>query len=83
MFTAIALVAFSSASMANTIEVEDLSKENLDNKNAITQDTCLDFAIAELELLDPDNTLSPVDAHDYFQGMYDICTIARRTLGIY
>lgn len=80
IFTAIAMIAFSSASMANTIADEEVNVLKIESINIVKEDTCLDFAIAELEIVDPDNTLSGIDAHDYFQAMYDICSIGRSLL---
>ena len=69
MFTAIALVAFSSVSMANTIEIEEVREIN-----------CVDVAIAALDAADPNNTMTNVQAHNFFQGQYDACERSKKTI---
>jgi hypothetical protein len=69
MFTAIALVAFSSVSMANTIEIEEVREIN-----------CVDVAIAALEAADPNNTMTNVQAHNFFQAQYNACERSKKTI---
>ena len=69
-FSAIALVAFSSVSMANTIEIEDIKEVAIVANNEIT---CAKKAIAFLDILDHGNNLSSIDAFFYYRGYVDAC----------
>ena len=71
LFSAIALVAFSSVSMGNTIEIEDPKIELSVVNNDET--TCAKKAIAFLTLIDPNDNLSAMDAFMYYRGYVDAC----------
>ena len=62
-FTAIALVAFSGVSMASNIEITD---EN-------PPVDCVAVAIAALDAADPNNQMTSLQAHNFYQGQYDAC----------
>ncbi|MEM0543037.1 hypothetical protein WFZ85_10425 [Flavobacterium sp. j3] len=64
-FSAVALVAFSSVSMANT----DLVKET----EVDTAVNCYLWAADALCLMDADNSMSDLTAHDAYQDLLAIC----------
>jgi hypothetical protein len=63
LFSAVALVAFSSVSMANTIEVEDLRARNCAQE--------ADELIATIEL--EEGSLSDVEEDYYWYSYYSAC----------
>ena len=67
LFSAIALVAFSGVSMANTIEEE----RTID---------CVQVAIAALDAADPNNTMTNVQAHNFYQAQYNACEKSKKSL---
>ncbi|WP_396142920.1 hypothetical protein [Flavobacterium sp.] len=80
MFTAIALVAFSSASMANTIADEEVVKDNSEVKKEVTQQqiealpkNCALWAANMTCLMDPDNNLTDMGAFGMYQAFYETC----------
>jgi hypothetical protein len=74
LFTALAVVAFSAVSMANTIEVKEevvVNNESNVEKTVILEDSdsCQEFAMNMTDKTD----LNPVDTHDFYQAMLSIC----------
>lgn len=65
-FSAVALVAFSSVSMGNTI----VDKE--EEKVTVNVD-CIAVAIAALDAADPNNTWSSTRANSFYQGQLNAC----------
>jgi hypothetical protein len=70
-FSAVALVAFSSFSMANTIE-KGKEKEKEKEKVTVNVD-CVAVAIAALDAADPNNTWSSTRANSFYQGQLNAC----------
>ena len=62
-FSAVALVAFSSVSMANTIDVEKESKG----------DACQEWAIGFMEFYDYDDDITIVEYNRVYQEMLIFC----------
>lgn len=76
--TAIALVAFTGTSMANTIE-----DKKIDEKcNNVTTDSCIDWAIVQMENADPNNEATSEELHDCYHAYYDLCHAIRSIFGI-
>ncbi|TDP61934.1 hypothetical protein [Flavobacterium dankookense] len=78
-FSAVALIAFSSVSMANNITIEE---ESISNINKIEQkrilddpktDFCSNIAADVLSSRDPDNKLSSVEAYRIYQISLNAC----------
>lgn len=66
VFTALAVVAFSGAAMANTGEVKVINSLAFDND-------CSVETIKKMDALDPNNELSPTEAGTIYQILYDNC----------
>ena len=84
-FSAVALVVFVNVSFANTIAIEEFSKELNTEKVAVgPHEDCVNLAADFLEELDPNNELSNVAAYWYYQGYYDACMLdkTKKTLSI-
>lgn len=74
IFTALAVVAFSGAAIANTIEIKEkvlVNNESNVEKTVILKDSdsCQEFAMDMTEITD----LNPVATHDFYQAMLSIC----------
>lgn len=67
-FSAVALVAFSSVSMGNSMGIEETNI--IETNNEVT---CAKKAMAYLDLIDPNNELSSVDAAMFYRGYVDAC----------
>lgn len=74
IFTAMAVLAFSAVSVANTIEVKEevvVNNETKVEKTVVLDDadTCREFAMGMTDMVD----LDPVATHDFYQAMYNLC----------
>lgn len=64
LFSAVALVAFSSVSMGNTMELE---------ATISNEDCCMYSAADQLEWMDADNSMTGAEANGLYQYLYNLC----------
>ena len=72
VFIALAVVAFSGVSMAGTLEIKEVKKED-NKKETVPPDHCQEFAMDFIAELDPNNEMSPVDANNAYQDLLEMC----------
>ena len=73
-FTAIAMIAFSSASMANTIAEEEVVVNKEEKKEVVAKKDCFAFALLIYDIVDPNNTMNDEDASTVLNNAYHYCT---------
>jgi hypothetical protein len=77
VFTALAVVAFSVSAMAGTKEVKKAHKAVKSSENAIANKTfdgdCNLWAADTLDFADSNNELTPVQAHDAYLQLVEMC----------
>lgn len=71
-FSAVALIAFSSVSMANTITEDDSNIVELTPPKD-KHEFCVNVAADVLCEIDPYDLMTDVEAHDMYQIAYQIC----------
>ena len=77
-FSAVALVAFSSVSMGNTLEVSLTDELSIQPREI----DCVAVAIAALDAADPNNTMTQAQANAFYQAQYNDCEKSKKSLSI-
>ena len=78
LFSAIALVAFSSVSMGNTVEVNQLNKQYFQPVEV----NCDTVATEALLAADPDCTFTPTQAFKFYRAQFKACEDSKKSLSL-
>jgi hypothetical protein len=75
VFSAIAMIAFTGMSRANTIALEEgkIAIESNETTKAQPLDFCSIVGIEVLDELDPCNEMTPLEAHDTYRDAVELC----------